>query len=372
MIKSRLARSLLALYRRFNPIQQPLEKRLYKFLTLLGAISCLLIVLPTNLLQNDQWIQNLFVIFLGLFCLGLFTLNHLGGITLNSTFILVSVLVFDFLFLSSGGMDGGLSLYYILGILYSVILLRGWKRTVLGLFFLLNYPVMVLIGELHPELVVPFAHQGDHVIGHVTSFVIAGLLAGTLVWAVMSNFDMERYRVQKRTRSLKTLVHDLKNLAIKDGLTSVFNHKYLLDRLEEEGALARRHALPLTAILFDVDHFKLINDTYGHPTGDRVLLAITDGVRAILRKSDVFGRYGGEEFLVILCSTPLEGAKVVAEKIRRIIEGLTGLGIEQTVTVSLGLAEYHGETALEFLDRTDKFLYQAKRLGRNCWVAEPS
>jgi diguanylate cyclase (GGDEF)-like protein len=158
--------------------------------------------------------------------------------------------------------------------------------------------------------------------------------------------------------------------ALRDGLTKVFNKKYFTDYLEKEFAYAARHNSPLALIFLDIDFFKRINDTYGHPGGDYVLSELSNMMANLVRTEDVLARFGGEEFTVLCRGTDLAGAKIVAERLRRAVEGRTFTfgGSNVPVTISLGIASIP-DTGINdhsaFLAAADKALYEAKRTGRN-------
>jgi two-component system cell cycle response regulator len=158
--------------------------------------------------------------------------------------------------------------------------------------------------------------------------------------------------------------------ALRDGLTKVFNKKYFTDYLEKEFAYAARHGSPLALIFLDIDYFKRINDTHGHPAGDFVLSELSQLMATLVRTEDVLARFGGEEFTVLCRGTDLGGAKIVAERLRRTVEAHTfSFGTKTIpVTISLGIAAIP-DTAIadhaQFLAAADKALYEAKRTGRN-------
>ena len=158
--------------------------------------------------------------------------------------------------------------------------------------------------------------------------------------------------------------------ATRDGLTRVFNKKYLLDSLRKEFAYCLRHRIPLSLAMFDVDHFKRINDTYGHQAGDYVLARIAQRISEVVRAEDLFARYGGEEFALMLRETVEEQAYVAAERCRRIVD-ITDFNFGGTpikVTISVGIAtllDSDFSQPEDLISAADRFLYRAKKLGRN-------
>jgi two-component system cell cycle response regulator len=158
----------------------------------------------------------------------------------------------------------------------------------------------------------------------------------------------------------------LELMAVTDGLTGLFNHRFIFERLEEETAKVARYGRPLSIIMLDIDNFKAVNDTFGHRAGDEVILSVAHAIMACIRKTDVAGRYGGEEFLVLLPETDLASAKVVAEKIRSTVAQLSFEIKDLAITISAGVAEaQQGESYEAFINRADANLYRAKRSGKN-------
>ena len=158
--------------------------------------------------------------------------------------------------------------------------------------------------------------------------------------------------------------------ALRDGLTKVFNKKYFTDYLEKEFAFAARHGGPLALIFLDIDYFKKINDTHGHPAGDFVLAELSQMMTTLLRTEDVLARFGGEEFTILCRGSDLSGAKIVAERVRKAVEErkFSFGGKDIPVTVSLGVVAIPESGITEhnaFLAAADKALYEAKRSGRN-------
>ena len=168
-------------------------------------------------------------------------------------------------------------------------------------------------------------------------------------------------------------VNRLEQETLIDPLTGVFNRRYLDRRLTQEVERALRYRIPLSVLLIDIDHFKQINDGYGHPVGDQVLVCLGKIVAGELRESDVFARYGGEEFMIILPNTPLAGAIDIAERVRLRVHSHVFLPIEPegmggiNRSVSIGVASLGGATdsTEKLVQSADKSLYGAKNAGRN-------
>jgi diguanylate cyclase len=177
-----------------------------------------------------------------------------------------------------------------------------------------------------------------------------------------------RESLYKSGLALKEANKRIEELAELDDLTGSFNRRCIMHFLNEEIARARRTNLPCSIALIDLDWFKRINDTYGHPTGDEVLKTFAITVFANIRSVDRFGRYGGEEFLLLLPDTPLETATRTLDRLRRIIAELdwSAFSPGMRVTVSAGIASLNpNETPDSFLARADGALYKAKAEGRN-------
>ncbi|MCE8014755.1 diguanylate cyclase [Halomonas sp. MCCC 1A17488] len=158
----------------------------------------------------------------------------------------------------------------------------------------------------------------------------------------------------------------LRRLSDTDDLTGLANRRRLMTRLDEEIARSNRHGSPLSLMLLDLDHFKRINDTWGHLQGDQVLAEFATLCHQLLREEDIIGRLGGEEFAVLLPLTPLVASHPLAERLRHAIAA-HDFGIEAgQVTASIGLAEYRlGESRDTLIGRADRSLYAAKHQGRN-------
>jgi diguanylate cyclase (GGDEF)-like protein len=168
---------------------------------------------------------------------------------------------------------------------------------------------------------------------------------------------------------LQKTLNELALMSRIDGLTQIYNRRHWQDSLEQEYAKARRHKKELTLIMFDLDHFKLLNDTYGHQGGDKVLIDVSKNVKSLLRVGDVFGRYGGEEFAIVLPETNEQGAMDLAERICQTL-AKTPLNFQNkliNISVSLGVSSLNvnDNNYEDLIANADLALYQAKAQGRN-------
>jgi diguanylate cyclase len=176
--------------------------------------------------------------------------------------------------------------------------------------------------------------------------------------------EVEDYR--EKTRQAR-------ELSLRDPLTGCFNRLAYQERAEAEEARWQRYRSPLSLLVLDLDRFKTINDTFGHRAGDKVLATVAQLSGNQLRQVDFFGRYGGEEFVALLPETPLDAAKIVAEKIRRAVEAFRfhSRGKRVPLTISCGVAQLRdGDTLGKAFERADRALYAAKEAGRNRTVTE--
>jgi diguanylate cyclase (GGDEF)-like protein len=171
--------------------------------------------------------------------------------------------------------------------------------------------------------------------------------------------------------NIESAYHEaIHNMAIQDGMTGIHNKRFFMEFMEREIAVASRHGHPLTLVMFDVDHFKKVNDSHGHLAGDAVLKDLAARIKPRIRREDLFARYGGEEFVCVLPSTALAGGIVFAEHLRTIIaeRPCAFENLQLAFTISLGVTTLHRETGVDpaaLIKRADENLYAAKRGGRN-------
>ena len=160
---------------------------------------------------------------------------------------------------------------------------------------------------------------------------------------------------------IKNMEKKLRYRAVRDGLSGLYNHEKILDLLSKEIERKKRYNMKLSIVMCDVDDFKLINDNYGHQKGDEIIIKISDIFKKNLREIDYAGRYGGDEFLIILPGTTITGANFVCKRIREEIKNLN-------VTLSFGIIEHDNEDLASFIKKADKLMYEAKKHGKDVIV----
>jgi diguanylate cyclase (GGDEF)-like protein len=193
-----------------------------------------------------------------------------------------------------------------------------------------------------------------------------------------ANEDLERkvrertLRLQEQNEALREARERIEELSRRDALTGLTNRRWLDELLRLEVERAKRYGAPLSVIMVDLDHFKVVNDSFGHAVGDQVLKSAARTLREAVRMTDVVGRYGGEEFLVLLPNTGMAQATVLAERMRAGLR-LMPVGFRpDPVTGSFGVTQWtRGDTVAGLVDRADEALYEAKREGRDRVVCRP-
>lgn len=172
--------------------------------------------------------------------------------------------------------------------------------------------------------------------------------------------DQNNQELKETTLQIKKMNKKLKAISIKDGLTNIYNRRKLDEILEYEYNRSKKYCKEFSVIIFDLDLFKSVNDTYGHTVGDKVLIETAEILRSNIRKSDIFGRWGGEEFLIICPKTNMDKVLYISKKFRKAIETHKFSFVNKR-TSSFGVATYKkGNTIEGLINRADKGLYKAK------------
>jgi len=220
----------------------------------------------------------------------------------------------------------------------------------------------------------PITGEIDYMYQNCTFMPVKGE-AGEIDSVCITLFDATDIGISQT--DLKEAMKCLSESSNRDGLTGIYNRRYLEQRLSAEFDRCRRYKNQFSFVIFDLDHFKKVNDNYGHLAGDEVLCVVSQRINSLLRTVDVLGRYGGEEFGIILPATPMEGALILAERLRQAIAQapVTYKEITIPVTVSIGISEFEMEAPNyeHLIHCADLALYYGKENGRNrvtCYTPE--
>lgn len=230
---------------------------------------------------------------------------------------------------------------------------RGWRHRNIGDAIIAYAAAMMALGM--PIAIYYFAMAGRQVQGEAIAFGVHSAAYALVAIGFLASVVIEYQQ-------------HLSNLATQDPLTRLLNRRGLDDALQVSRAQAARRSLPTSAIMVDIDHFKQVNDSFGHEIGDQVLRQVADTITRLCRSSDVIARTGGEEFLLVLPETDLDSARILAERIREAIGERPLLVDSQRIgiTVSLGVSSVVGDLNLDELSlEADRAMYLAKRGGRN-------
>ncbi len=296
----------------------------------------------------------------------------------DSQLLLIFLLPFLLMWSLGGFANGSAVMIWALFTPLAAVFFADMRRAIGWLIAFVLFTV--LSGVLDPVLRVRVPPMAA---GMNTAFFVMNLAAsGIGVFLVMYYFRREALDAQRRMaitneelaeayRLLKENEARIHALMLTDPLTGIANRRALDERLQAELQRCHRYGRPLAGILLDVDHFKAINDRYGHLVGDRVLQALADLLVSSVRELDFVARYGGEEFVILLPETDLDGATRFAERLRQAIAGLRVAEGPAVITASFGVtACAEADTADEFLGRADQALYAAKHSGRDRVVGQ--
>ena len=229
-----------------------------------------------------------------------------------------------------------------------------------------EYPLIIVVTAPLETVLMPWRKEVALLLLLGLLFSIGFLLmAVKLARAVRAN-ELAYIEIEKQAEDLQIANKSLNVLSITDKLTQLYNRLKLDEALVNETNRARRYKHDFSVVILDIDHFKTINDTYGHQSGDAALIQVAEILKQCARETDIVGRWGGEEFLIILPETPAAKAYAFAEKLRHLISSCA-LPTVGHLTASIGVAHFNPEsdTPANLLERADKALYEAKHSGRN-------
>ncbi len=354
--------------------RQALRKRRLgmAFLTYLVPLTLVVLFYANNLISLDIVVH--FAAYTVLLHLAFFLIFHTNinlkfrEPSLTSVQMAMSIIpaLWVFYFLDEGQARAAFMMVIAAPLLYGILALNTRQFVKVGLWFFSLYCITLLaLWWRRPEVLsapLELIQAMAFIMIIITASVIGGYISGL------------RGKLRVRNQELKEVIARIEELVNIDSLTGVCNRRRLFEVLSYEANRYSRVQSPFSVCIMDIDYFKRVNDVHGHQAGDEILREIARNVSGNLRNIDSFGRYGGEEFLMVLPQTPLEGARIKAERVCRQVESLRYPNVSEDlrVTVSIGVAQYRQQEDIdETVSRADQCLYAAKRTGRNRVVSEP-
>ncbi|MBN1501834.1 MAG: diguanylate cyclase [Spirochaetes bacterium] len=313
-------------------------------------------ILPDNLKNYYTLVYLISIIMSLLYLVIICILKKKCSIRVIRYFNLTAVSIYSFCLICLSTLDSINTNEIIPFIMAQLILAIIYRETNLILVNLLSGNALLLIFLLH-------SFTGTSLgILRIIDILVYSLIS--IVLAFLNNKSHKKnYHISVK---LEEKTKELEILSYRDSLTGVFNRRYLYFILENEKSRFLRNAKSFSIMMADIDHFKKINDSFGHLTGDSVLFEFSAIVTGVCRDEDIITRFGGEEFLIILIGASKKTACSAAERLRKEIEDYTFKGVPYPVTVSIGIAEFSGnENIDELIKKADEKLYLAKRKGRN-------
>ena len=296
--------------------------------------------------------------FFGVFRLGINKRFRDPSLTLAQ--IVASTLVILYALYESPNGQGTLSLIYLVSFLFGVFRLSTSQLLGLTAFVSLSYAGILALQPYPPA-------EQDRLNQDILRWIV--LTTVLMFFSIMGGYVSSlRKKLAQAHVGLEKALLRIENMAARDELTGVLNRRSLVTVMGQQKGRADRYGAGFSLLMVDIDHFKQINDTYGHAAGDTVLTRFAKAAAASMRLSDTFGRYGGEEFVAVLDQTNLEGACVVGERMCAMARRLQyeEVAVTLRVTVSLGIAQYRPpEDWHALIERADRALYRAKAGGRD-------
>ncbi len=345
------------------------ELRLRRFFMALGMYAfCVLLAYLSYVANIMEW-RPIFVYLVGIpiINISLYIVFRTGlnlrmrDPSLTSIQICIGILVVMYGMYYANEARGLLLLIYILVLLFGIFRLNTRQFLFISIFSLLTYGIDIFL--LHTFRPQDVAFQIEYLqLGVLSLVLVAFSIVAGYISSMRQNLNMSKAELEKSVLLIR-------EMAIRDDLTGFYNRNHLMELIEyERNRYTRTGSSVFTLAMLDIDHFKNVNDAHGHQAGDQVLKTLAGLIRKTLRGTDFCGRYGGEEFLIVLTQTNIDGAKIFAERIRNLIDNtkLTESGHEIKITASIGLAEYKAQEDIEkTIHRADIALYEAKNKGRN-------
>ena len=278
---------------------------------------------------------------------------------------------FPFLYFTNAGFSGTVPFYFFMMFLYNAFFFEG-KKLLLHFSLLLSfYTAVIWFSLLHPEYVIPYPDELSGIIDRLVGFFSMTAVISIMTSMAYKEYKRERIHAVATAEELSRQNLLLETALITDQLTGIYTRQFFLEQFERECEASTVKGLVFYVMMIDIDHFKHVNDTYGHLIGDEMLKLIGKTIQKSIREHDIAARYGGEEFIVLISHNSRDTGEDIAERIRKNVEEISYRDITP-VTVSIGVTTSRGFSERdEIISKADTLLYAAKQQGRNQVVSNP-
>jgi diguanylate cyclase (GGDEF)-like protein len=334
-----------------------IESRMFMIIGLTGIVMSMIAVVVNLALDMGLipiWISVFSALFAILLVYRVYTTEHYSFYSTIALLVLTLV-VYPIFWITTGGSQGAIPFFFLFNFIIISIMVKRNRVIFMILLNLVALWGLYIYEYLNGDSIVLYQSDLSRLIDTGVFLTLIGLSVFFIVHWIMQEYN-------KKIGKLYETREKLSMLSLTDNLSGLYNRRYMMDVLKQE---IRKEKL-VSLIMIDIDHFKRINDTYGHGIGDEVITGIAQTIKNNLRGTDMVGRIGGEEFLVILRNDNLDIALRIAEKLRNIVEGIVWSKVEGNVTISSGVYLSTSQNTVSImLERADVGLYQAKNNGRN-------
>ncbi|ATW24478.1 GGDEF domain-containing protein [Candidatus Formimonas warabiya] len=344
-----------------------LESRILIITSLVGMLFSFTSAIG-NYLLDAGIVPTLATLFMGLLTLYFFYLAYFKKkyiLPAYGALFLLTLIFIPLLWIYNGGLSSSVPFFYLFITGLSAILLNKLRyKLILGIQIVVLITLLI-IEFYYPDLIIKYHSETAVFIDKAVSLVLISFIMFIMIIKIMKEYHRTIDKLRFAQEKLKKSNDVLYQASITDDLTGLYNRRHIIKLLS--GLIERdRQQKGISIVMMDIDHFKKINDTYGHKVGDLVLTKISASIREHFRNTDFIGRIGGEEFLILMPDTKLEVAFNRTENIRKYIEGLKWDYVQLHVTISGGVYDFSEyESCDTVLNKADIALYQAKSSGRN-------
>lgn len=291
--------------------------------------------------------------------------SYFGIISLN-------VLLYPSLWIFNGGSNGPSLIFMLFNAILIAVVLNRYSYVKMAIFQIIVLMLLLLSEYSYPNLIRDYSNDFVRLIDYGFSFTLVFAFSVFVIVKIMNEYNKTINKFEEMNKEIMEVNQKLKIASETDEMTGLYNRRYIMNLLED---CMQNHASLqyITLIMIDIDHFKSINDTYGHSFGDEVIKSICSVISSNLRKTDKIGRIGGEEFLIVMPDIDKNDAELKAEILRELVAAIEWPNDELEVTISCGVYSFSSDETIDVaLEQVDLRLYKAKELGRNMVISEIS